>query len=90
MSAYSEWSHGRRTSAVLGTLSQKTSILKSPRVVWRVTDMVVGSLEKAGCRVVTRIRDMENGTHRSWGMLLRSDWLEPFRTSAQYDARSAP
>ena len=27
------------TSAVLGTDSQKTSILMSPRVVWRVTDM---------------------------------------------------
>lgn len=28
------------TSAVLGTLSQKTSIFMSPRVVWSVTDMV--------------------------------------------------
>ena len=30
------------TSAVLGTDSQKTSILMSPRVVWRVTDMTLG------------------------------------------------
>jgi len=30
------------TSAVLGTDSQKTSILMSPRAVWRVTDMAVG------------------------------------------------
>lgn len=29
-----------RTSAVLGTASQKTSILMSPRLVWRVTDML--------------------------------------------------
>ena len=26
------------TSAALGTASQKSSILRSPRVVWRVTD----------------------------------------------------
>lgn len=31
---------GGLTSAVLGTLSQKTSILMSPRVVCSVTDMV--------------------------------------------------
>ena len=30
-----------RTSAVLGTLSQKTSILMSPREVCKVTDMTV-------------------------------------------------
>ncbi len=30
------------TSAVLGTLSQKTSILMSPRLVCKVTDMVNG------------------------------------------------
>lgn len=34
-------SGGMLTSAVLGTLSQKTSILMSPREVWSVTDMVV-------------------------------------------------
>ena len=32
-------SHSGLTSAVLGTDSQKTSILMLPRVVWRVTDM---------------------------------------------------
>ena len=32
-------SHSGLTSAVLGTDSQKTSILMVPRVVWRVTDM---------------------------------------------------
>lgn len=32
------------TSAVLGTLSQKTSILRSPTFVWRVTDIVWSSL----------------------------------------------
>lgn len=31
---------GMLTSAVLGTDSQKTSILMSPTVVWSVTDMV--------------------------------------------------
>jgi hypothetical protein len=36
--AWEEWIS--LTSAVLGTLSQKTSILMSPRVVCRVTDMV--------------------------------------------------
>ena len=33
---------GGLTSAVLGTLSQKTSILMSPRFVCKVTDMVNG------------------------------------------------
>lgn len=32
--------HSTRTSAVLGTLSQKTSTLMSPREVWSVTDIV--------------------------------------------------
>lgn len=32
----------RRTSAVLGTLSQKISTLRSPSVVWSVTDMLAG------------------------------------------------
>jgi len=36
------WGDEMPTSAVLGTLSQKTSILMSPRFVCRVTDMVNG------------------------------------------------
>jgi len=33
------WPSVSRTSAVLGTLSQNTSILRSPALVCRVTDM---------------------------------------------------
>lgn len=42
---------GRFTSAVLGTLSQKTSILMVPAVVCSVTDMVAARVGVPGPRV---------------------------------------
>ncbi len=44
------------TSAVLGTLSQNTSILMSPRFVCRVTDMVNGAGSQTQHRRWIRVR----------------------------------
>lgn len=53
----------RPTSAVLGTLSQKTSILRLPKLVCRVTDIVVTEMSRPMSAVKTLNPD------RNWGKI---------------------
>lgn len=71
----------KRTSAVLGTLSQKTSILMSPWVVCSVTDMVpyvaVGlAVVTLGARVARRNIAGRPGGSGNSGVALRLDWRQ--------------